>query len=808
MTSRTAGRGPLQRLFDAQRARPGVFLVAAAALTGLAGLSASTLRVDASYEALLPNDAPELQVVRDVRERTGGLRHLVVVVTGGERRARLAFAERLAASLGSVPGVRHVDVRFPVGFVAERGLWLLDLDELRSLADAVELATARAAQTGRLAPLLALGVRVDGMLAEQRGRIPFDEVLESRDGRSLFLWVVPATNPNRLAEGRRLLAAIHDASERLEPARLGLTVRPSGLLVLYREQHERMSSDLGAASLVALVLCALLVAAGIRWAPAPLVVCAALIPGVVWTFGLLRLWSPTINLVTGFLVPVLLGLGIDFSLHLLTRFRQELAAGQPTVEGAVERAVVHTFVPVAVSALTTAATFFCFALARFPGFREFGVVAGLGLLLTLASTYAVLPPLLLLVGGRGRQTRARAAPAWAAVLDARWLLRLAAPPAIALALLAVYGAAHARDIPYYNDFRRLHGRLPEAERNDWVNENLGFGTNPTVFVTGSLADSRRVAELARERRERSPATPGALGVGRVLAAGDLVPTDLDERRALVGRLRRALGSDAVAAAARRDERLAAGLRRAAPLLAAEPFSLADVPEVLRRRLVTLDGRGFLVYLFPSQRIESDLLSVEWVRLLASLSARLRSEGVEAQVADEVFIHGWISQLVAADAPRLLLAAVFVVLVVLAVEVRRLRRLALLAATLAVGVLAFVGSVHALGLHLNMFNLLSIPMVVGIGIDAAVHVEHRYRAEGPGSLRRVLATTGISVVLASATSAAGFGASLVCAHEGLRTLGTMSLLGIGATTAAALSFLPCVLLVGERRAARLRSPGAA
>ena len=57
---------------------------------------------------------------------------------------------------------------------------------------------------------------------------------------------------------------------RLEPQRQSMTVRPTGMMVLYREQHQLLSRDLQKASALALVLCILLVALGVRWAPAPL----------------------------------------------------------------------------------------------------------------------------------------------------------------------------------------------------------------------------------------------------------------------------------------------------------------------------------------------------------------------------------------------------------------------------------------------------------------------------------------------------------------------------------------------------------
>ena len=791
----------LNRLIVAQRTHPWAFLLVACLVTLVAGGLAATLRIDASYEALLPTDAKELNVVRSVRERTGGLRHIVLAVTGEKRAARHAFADKLAAELRALEGVRHADFRFPVRFLEEHAVWLVELETLRTLTRSAERAVDRLRTADDDRALARLGKELQGILKSQRARIPFHEVQESRDGRTSFLWVVPATNPNQLRAGQRLLRKIEETSARLEPAKQGLSVRASGMLVLYREQHRLISRDLRNASLVALLLCALLVVAGLRRWSAPLLVSAALLPGVIWTFGLMRLRSDTVNLVTGFLVPVLLGLGIDFALHLLMRYGQE-QPGVP-VEQAVERSVLGTWRPAATSALTTAATFFCFGLARFPGFREFGLVAGTGVLLTLLSTFLILPPLLVVVGRRtqrSQQTPPRRANTALGLNRPFPLQRLVILPVIILCGLAVYGVINARQIPYYNDFRRLHGSLPEAEFNDWVNKNLGFATNPAVVVARSPDDARRIATMAR-RAQRTTHSRGAFGIARVLAATDLLPDRIAERRALIQRLRLALRHRALAKAAARSPRLLLGLGYAERLLDSKPFTMEAVPALLRRRFVTRDGKAFLVYLWPTKRVESDLLALAWVKEISQLSTKLRQQGVRVEIADEVFIHGWISALVAHDAPRLIPAAFLVVLLILLIDLRSIRYTVLLLLPLLVGIFAFVGCAHALGLHFNMFNLLAIPTMLGIGIDAAVHINHRYRAEGSGSLGLVLRSTGVAVLLASATSAAGFGSSLVCNHLGLRSLGTMALLGIAATTATALFLLPTLLALIERLGAR-------
>jgi len=99
---------------------------------------------------------------------------------------------------------------------------------------------------------------------------------------------------------------------------------------------------------------------------------------------------------------------------------------------------------------------------------------------------------------------------------------------------------------------------------------------------------------------------------------------------------------------------------------------------------------------------------------------------------------------------------------------------------------------------NTFNLIVLPSLIGIGVDNAVHIWHRYREEGPGSLELVLRRTGAAAALASVTTAVGFGSSLLSHHVGLRTMGWLAILGIACTFVSATLFFPALLSLLERR----------
>jgi predicted RND superfamily exporter protein len=131
-----------------------------------------------------------------------------------------------------------------------------------------------------------------------------------------------------------------------------------------------------------------------------------------------------------------------------------------------------------------------------------------------------------------------------------------------------------------------------------------------------------------------------------------------------------------------------------------------------------------------------------------------------------------------------------------------------AGALAVGITWMLGLMHAWGVDFNVFNQAVLATIIGVGIDNVVHIEHRYTEEGPGSVARVMATTGSAALLASLTTAIGFGAAIIARHAGIRSLGLLAITGLVCAFVATTVLFPAALRLLERaRARQANSPEA-
>jgi predicted RND superfamily exporter protein len=99
----------------------------------------------------------------------------------------------------------------------------------------------------------------------------------------------------------------------------------------------------------------------------------------------------------------------------------------------------------------------------------------------------------------------------------------------------------------------------------------------------------------------------------------------------------------------------------------------------------------------------------------------------------------------------------------------------------------LGAMPLLGIDANLANFFAIPMLIGLGVDSAIHIIHRAR-EDPARLGHTVR----AVAFTALTTAVGFGALVFADHRGMRSLGAVMLAGSLCCMYAACVALPMIL----------------
>src|SRR5438105_5253679 len=110
-----------------------------------------------------------------------------------------------------------------------------------------------------------------------------------------------------------------------------------------------------------------------------------------------------------------------------------------------------------------------------------------------------------------------------------------------------------------------------------------------------------------------------------------------------------------------------------------------------------------------------------------------------------------------------------------------------------------------GIPLNPANIMTLPLVIGIGVTNGIHILNRFAEEqNPSILAR---STGKAVLVSGLTAIAGFGSLMLAKHEGIKSLGYVMSIGLATCMIAGLTFLPALLNLVTRRGPDKKQPSA-
>jgi len=655
------------------------------------------------------------------------------------------------------------------------------------------------------------------------------------------IYLVTAQAPTEDLNGaavERLRTIVEETQLEVPGLNVGLTGEP----VLEHDEMGQSQKDTTVASIVSLMVCALIFIYGYQETGRPIKATLSLIVGLGYTMAFATAAVGHLNILTITFVPILIGLAIDYGVHLISRYEEELRRGR-TERDALLKAIVYTGQGIFTGAFTTAGAFLAMAFTDFKGIQEMGEICGGGLLVCLIPMMTMLPVLLL----KGRQNVLDHQEANVAERRARienlWLQR---PVWVTCITVGLCAAAALQIHKVHFDYNLLHMQsagLPAVEFEkkllDSADKSVLFGaviaTNldqvvslderlrklPAVADVDSILRLRvtdkqapklkLVTEIKAELGSLSFPEPdpnpvevpvlsatlysfyGYMGAAydEVHSTEPAIATNLLSLRNAVGELRKEMlrGDDAEVRAhslklAAFQQALFNDIRDTFSSLQNQdvrgPLTVDDLPKALRDRFIGVTGK-YLLMVYPKKDVWQRENQKEFIEQVQSVYPNVTGTPVQLYFYTDLLRRSY------EQAARYSLAAI-VVLVLF--HFRSPLCVALALVPVGVGFIWLGGLMGALGEPLNPANIMMLPLVIGIGVTNGIHILNRYAEEQtPGILAR---STGKAVLVSGLTAIAGFGSLMLAKHQGIQSLGYVMSAGLGTCMIAGLTFLPALL----------------
>jgi hopanoid biosynthesis associated RND transporter like protein HpnN len=654
----------------------------------------------------------------------------------------------------------------------------------------------------------------------------------------------PALDFSRMQPAAAAIADLREIAARLD-AEGDVDVRLTGTVAMEHEELLSVSRGAGLGAFATFVMVALVLYAALRSWRLLFAAIVTLVVGLSLTAAFAAVAVGHLNLLSIAFVVLNVGLGSDYVIHVLLRYRELVAAGQSTSSALVE-AVRGVGSSLVLCAVTTAAGFYAFIPTTFSGVSELGLIAGTGVFFGLFASVTMLPALVAWWDEAPR--RSGSAPTW---LDPRIFAPLSRFPRLVLGATTIaLGAAFAA-LPFVTfDSNPIHLRDPDSESVRTLLELAAAGEAPLLNLVAVAPDAATARSWAARLRERGD-------VRAVTTADALVPAEQEEKLALLDDLALLMGSDfgeiertpadtqALRAALRALEAASAGeaaaplhdaieafgarlaaagegerdatlrrldgtlteglpreLARLAAALQAQRFERDDLPEPLARRWLASGGRE-LVEITPAEDVSDNAAARRFIAAVHSVVPTATGLPVVYQEA---------SATVVAAFERALLYAFVMVAAIIWLVLRDVKDTLLVLVPIALASVLTAALTVAVGMPFNYANIIALPLLVGIGVDNGIHVVHRMRTRAgmpevgqrreqlPGdSVERLFDTSTMRAVLASGlTTVASFGNLAFSAHRGTSSMGILLALGLAASMAATLIVLPAWLAARPQR----------
>lgn len=546
-----------------------------------------------------------------------------------------------------------------------------------------------------------------------------------------------------------------------------------------------------------------------------------IIMSIVWMNGLGVLLGPKyLNIIGNFneilqILPILLiGLGVDYAIHLSSRYREELGAGVSVPDSAVN-ATRTVGIALVLATVTTSVGFLTNVVNPVTALRDFGILAAVGISSAFVLMLTVVPAIRVLLDGRGERAGHLERQAFGhqserilpkimgstAVLAEKYAVSTLIA-ALALGGLGFYGLTNLSTTFSFTDF------LPEGnlllKTFDKITDEFGggFGEQTDIIIEGDVASPAVYNAMVAAWGNMSD-TPDVVQFGSVAAATSPASVLAQLMNPESDTFDEEFASFAVSSGLQPDTLTVATETDVAALYdrAAE-----SNPAEMDRVVAKVDGSYRYVDMAVTTQA-GELRARDLSKALQADVAPIIDAGATAVPTNQNIISaGVVTALQNSQKSSLtitIVAAMLLLVITFWVESKRPFLGVITILPVALIVLWVFGIMAARGISFNPVTATIANLAIGIGVPYTIHITHRYqedrrRFDNPEeAIRSTTTHTGGALAGSAFTTAAGFGILVTSTLKPFKQFGEVTFWAILFALIASVLVLPSMLVLWDR-----------
>lgn len=647
-----------------------------------------------------------------------------------------------------------------------------------------------------------------------------------------ILTLNPVLDLSRLRPAAALQEAIEQAVQMTrEETGVDAQIYVTGNPVLRSDELQSVSQGIGLAFLLSFIFVGILLLWALRSVVLALFTLISLAISILITAGVAAVIYQELNLVSIAFTVLMVGLGVDFAIHLMLHIRHERSQGKKisTAFYRVSRVIGTALV---LTAPSTALAFLAFSPTKFVGISQLGVIAAIGVLIAFLVATSFLPAIYSYLPVPGRiitapQNRAAAArvklseglrnalaigvmglgaaaifvvPSAKFDADPMALRNSAAPSVAAFNLLF--------DAPETTPYRLNYLAADEASARVAsakfeALDSVKSARTIDSFIPNNQANKLELIDYAAIGLEFAVSGEGELYPIAPYPAARLIEALSNRQDAASMRLHKSLQAWQIAVKADPD----LFQRSETDILFFWPHELArlrlqiQASEVTRDRLPqNLEARYISgeaqarIEIVPSQDLRDGELRRAFIKDVKSAALALedsqnqhinaadnggRASGVLSGVSGSARSVQEASDIIQNAMLQAILAALIMVSLLLYWVVRRVKLVVIMLVPLVLAGALTTATGVIFGLPYNFANVIVLPLLIGIGVDSSLHLVMQSRQTQYGSKQRSVfdTVTPRAVLFSGFTTIASFGSLTFSEHRGTSSMGALLCIAI-------------------------------
>jgi hopanoid biosynthesis associated RND transporter like protein HpnN len=746
------------------------------------------------------------------------------------------------------------DIFYPnqLPYFSQSAFLFLDTDELQDLAD--QLATIQPflgtlladknlrglftmlsdalkyKQEGEDIDLKPLLLEINRAFEDKNYNVSWQRLMSTdKDSKSVyreFIVLRTLESEEEFLPGEDVIKHVRSTIDSLGLINNNINIRLTGGTALSYEELKSVSDANIHAIVISFILVAIILMFGLESGWLVLASIITLFFGLIATTAFAAITVGELNLISVAFAVLYIGLGIDFTIHLTLRYREQSLTEQNN-DSALQQATSLILRSLILCAITTAIGFYSFMPTDYVGVAELGWIAGSGMFISIIFTLTLLPALLSLKPYQAKTPITKQTSPLILFLSS--LPYKYSKQILLFTLIVLIGfITQLHKVSF--DINTLNLQDPDNESVQTYRDLLEV-SDSSPWSSVLLKQNREdVLNSIDEIKELDL-------VDDVIWFEDLLPIDQDEKLFIIDEMNLFMGmlSTTESSTDINIENKVAAINKLKtqlesfkePELQSELYNLsANLSTLLindneskllsleKQLLFNLDGRidslnaalnadvvelkdipvevhdrwispkHYKIEILPKENLNDNAAMARFVKQLQAYDNTVIGSPVISIEAGNAVISAFKS--------AFSYALIAIALLLLFLIKQKLDAIIILA-TVVIGAVFTFGFMLIFNIPLNFANIIGLPLLLGIGVDSGIHIADRFRQEQGTNQNIFMTSSTRGVFVSSLTTICSIGNLAFSSHTGTASMGLLLTLGLASMMISTMIILPAFLI---------------